>query len=612
MAKKQTIKKDDDPGIVVERDELAKKLPPDAQKKLDQIKGIVDRFQKKAIDKFDKYVSGIALLPPDKKEGSGEPDVEKINLMVLIDDQDSQRLPKEDLKEKITAIINGYAAEVDKRLSPQMLLLSELWTACFDAKYDLLDTIAMGAPIYDTGMLAAIRIAEVHKNMVLKKFEKYIVSYVLSGSLIRGEATPDSDIDVFIVIDDTDVKKMTRAELKDKLRAIIIGMGMEAGEVTGIKNKINIQVYILTDFWDSLREANPVIFTLLRDGVPFFDRGIFTPWKQLLKMGRIKPSQEAIEMFMSSGEQMLKRVEYKIREIGMEDIYYAILTPSQAALMLWGMAPPAPKETAKLMREIFVKKERMFEEEHIRILEKTIQVRKDLEHGTRKDLSGKEVDDLLKDAQKFLKRIETLFSEIEVKREKESVTHIYETAMTIVRDIMRIEGIERRKDRDILVLFREELIEEGKVPDRYLRILTDIVGAKKDFDAGRLSKATIEKVKKTSQEFIKFMIEYMQRKRGREIERCKIRVRHGERFGEILLLDKTAFIIHDIEHEDKEISKAPIRKDGSLGMPTQSSLEELEKHLATIEIPEKAFIKEPIFENLRELFGKDVEVLINY
>jgi len=75
--------------------------------------------------------------------------------------------------------------------------------------------------------------------------------------------------------------------LKDKLRAIIIGMGIEAGEMTGIKNKINIQVYILTDFWDSIKEANPIIFTFLRDGVPFYDRGIFMPWKQLLKMGKV-------------------------------------------------------------------------------------------------------------------------------------------------------------------------------------------------------------------------------------------------------------------------------------------------------------------------------------
>ena len=72
---------------------------------------------------------------------------------------------------------------------------------------------------------------------------------------------------------------MSRAELKDKLRAIIIGICWEAGERTGIKNKLNIQVYILTDFWESLKEANSIIFTLLRVGVLFEDWGIFCSWK---------------------------------------------------------------------------------------------------------------------------------------------------------------------------------------------------------------------------------------------------------------------------------------------------------------------------------------------
>ena len=43
--------------------------------------------------------------------------------------------------------------------------------------------------------------------MVLKKFERYILSYVLAGSLTQGIATATSDIDVWIVIDDTDGSK---------------------------------------------------------------------------------------------------------------------------------------------------------------------------------------------------------------------------------------------------------------------------------------------------------------------------------------------------------------------------------------------------------------------
>ncbi|MEK6921527.1 MAG: nucleotidyltransferase domain-containing protein, partial [Nanoarchaeota archaeon] len=564
------------------------------------------------VEKFGKYIAGVGLLPPERAKDGKPVNTEKINVLILVDDTDSQKMSKAELREKLQGIIITIAGEIDKNLVPDVVIYSEVWQSCYDGKFDLVQMIAMSAPVYDTGMLAAIKIAEIHKSMVIKKFEKYIVSYVLSGSLVRGQATATSDIDVFIVIDDTDVKKMTRAELKDKLRAIIIGMGIEAGDMTGIKNKLNIQVYILTDFWDSLKEANPVIFTLLRDGVPFYDRGIFMPWKQLLKMGKIKPSQEAIDLFMSSGDQMLKRVRFKLKEMGMEDVYYAILTPSQAALMMHGIAPPAPRETAQLMREIFVKKLKIFEEEFVKILEHNIQVRKDLEHGTMKELSGKEIDGLLDDAEKYLKRVTRLFTQIEKMRDEESVAHVYEAIVTVIRDILRLEGVEKVKDADIVQIFEDEVVHKGIIPQKYLRILKEIEKAKKDYDVKKITKADIENMRKNSNEFMKFMIEHLQRKRGRELERAKIRVKHGNRYGEVILLDDVAFIIHDIDHEEKEISKAAIKADGSLGTPEPTTLEEFEKHLVKVEIPGKVFIKEPIFEDLKNIFGKDVEILLNY
>jgi len=607
MAKKKSSKKAKDE---MELDPNFSKLPKEAQAKLKGIKKKLDKFKDQLMGKFDKYIMGISLLPPQKEEEKVDKD--KIHALVLIDDSDSQKMSKMELKTKLTAIIESIAKDIDKNLIPQTIIMSELWQSCYDAKYDLLGTIAMSAPVFDKGMLAAIKICEIHKTMVLKKFEKYIVSYVLSGSLMRGQATETSDIDVFVVIDDTDVKKMTRAELKDKLRAIIIGMGIEAGEITGIKNKLNIQAWILTDFWDGIKEANPVFFTLLRDGVPLYDRGMFMPWKQLLQMGKIKPSSEAIDMFMGSGEQMLKRVGFKMREIGMEDIYYAILTPSQAALMLYGIAPPDPRETAKLMKDIFVKKEKLLEEKYVKILEHNIDIRKKLEHGTLKELSGAEIDKLLKNGKEYLERIKNLFGEIDKVREKESVVHVYDTCIAVIRDILRLEGVDKADDKQVVSLFRTELVNFGKIPNKFLRSLNAIVKAKKDYDSGKLTKSEVEKVKRDSGSFIKFLVEYIQRKRGRELERTKIRVKHGKKYGEVLLLDTTAFIIHDIDNKDAQVSKAKIKPNGSLGPVQKSTIIELEKALTKIEIPPKVFIKQPIFDDMKNIFGKDVEVLINY
>ena len=42
------------------------KLPKDVQEKLKGIKAKLDKFQKKILEKFDKYIVGITLLPPQK------------------------------------------------------------------------------------------------------------------------------------------------------------------------------------------------------------------------------------------------------------------------------------------------------------------------------------------------------------------------------------------------------------------------------------------------------------------------------------------------------------------------------------------------------------------
>jgi uncharacterized protein (UPF0332 family)/predicted nucleotidyltransferase len=595
-------------------------VPPEIEKKLKALKGKLDTFKEKVIDKFGDYIVGMTILPPEKPKNPNEKTAEekkkenKLDVMVVVDDSTSKKMTKNELLKKFSTIVGDIAKGIDDKINPQCFLLSEIWQSCYDAKYDLIRLIALGSPIYDTGLLAGIKISEIHKNMVIKKFEKYIVSYVLAGSLTQGKATAASDIDVWIVIDDTDVKKMSRAELKDKLRAIIIGMGIDAGEMTGIKNKINIQVYILTDFWDSLKEANPIIFTLLRDGVPFYDRGIFMPWKQLLRMGKIKPSREAIDMFMSSGRQMIKRIQLKMREIGMEDLYYATLTPSQAALMLYGIPPPTPRETPEVMEEIFVKKEKLLEKKYVTILKNNVQVRKELEHGSKKEITGTELDKLISDSTDFLERIEKLFEQIQAKHNEKTVVNLYDEVITVIRDVLKLEGIHKAKDTELVKYFENELISKAKVPQKYLRDLNEIIEAKKQYDKGKLTKEEVELAKKGSIGLIRFLVEYMQRQRGKELERAKIKIKHGEKFGEIILLGKVAFIVTNIDAKagEQQIEKAEIKANGSLGTTQKSTIEEFEEALANAKFPHRVFIKEAIFEDIKRLFGRDAEVLLNY
>jgi len=598
------------PAVPLQNSIVDPNLPKEAQEKLGQIQEKLNAFKDKLLAKFEGYIAGVALLPPQKKGDAPDAplDTDTINVLVLIDDSDSTKMTKEELKDKLSQIIVSSGKEIDEHINTEVLLYSEVWQNCYDTKYDILQVIAMSAPIYDNGMLSAIKVAEVHKSMVLKKFEKYIVSYVLAGSLVQGKATPASDIDVFIVIDDTDVKKMTRYELKEKLRAIILNMSFEAGEITGVKNKMNIQPYILTDFWDSIKEANPVIFTFLRDGVPFFDRGIFMPWKQLLRMGRIRPSMEAIDIYFSSGEQALDRVKAKLKEIGMEDFFWALLTPSQAVLMLHGIPPPTPKETPDVLRDVFVKKEKLLEDKYVKVLEKVIKIRKDLEHGTRTKFTGKELDELHEQAHDYLKRINELASQIEKRNEQATVLQIYDSMVTIMRDILRLEHVDNVKEKDLVTIFEQRIIEKGYLPKKYLRTIESIVKAQDDFNKGSLTKAEVERVRKDSSELTKVFIEFIQRKRGYELERSKIMVKYGEKYGEVILLDDVAYIVKDIDAKQKDIAKVKITKKGTLGAQEECSPADFEKAIAESTIPPQTFIRETIFENLKDIFGKDVQI----
>ena len=463
--------------------------------------------------------------------------------------------------------------------------------------------IAMSAILYDPmDVLGALKISEVHKSMVLQKFEKYIVSYVAAGSLFRGEKS--NDIDVYVVIDDTDVRRMTRVELRDKLRSLIISQGFEAAAITGVKKDFHVQIYILTDFWESIKDAHPVIFTLLRDGVPIYDRGVFTPWRLLLNMGRIRPSPEAIDMQMDMGEKLLERAKKKLLMIAGEDLYYGILNPSQAALMLYGVSPPTPKETVKLLEEVFVKKEKILEQKYVDTLEKIRVFFKKIEHGKVKEIKGAEIDQLLIDAEDYLKRIKKLFKQIERKTEKESFTELYKNLEKSIGDILKTEGIKYTK----LELGFKKFCQKENLPETLVNNLKSFVNANKDFKAKKLIKAESDKIKREIRTFLRAVVEHSQRKKFLGVERAKLKFKNKDKFGEVLLLKDQAFIIKDLKQKDK-IKKAVIEK-GRLKEVKDSTRDELDKTLLDVEVPQSISLTPGLFEDLKKIVGKDIELLL--
>ncbi len=344
-------------------------------------------------------------------------------------------------KEKVQKLIKPFIENKEISEKLMVLPLSILWEAIRDGKYSLLISLLTGKIIYDSGFIKVLKACETLKVALKEKLERYVMSIILMGSIAQGRATEESDIDVAVIVDDTDLKRMSREEARKRLRFMINAIGRE------ISQKFEtIQVYLLTDVWEWIKDANPVIFTIIRDGVPIYDKGLFNPWRLLLKQGKITPSAEAIHRFQEASRIILRLIESEMTETVIEKLYQAMVMPSQAALMLYGVMPMAYWEVADMLRNIFVKDEKMLEEKYVEWVEDIIKIRKAVEHGKIKQVSPEEFVKQLKRAKEFQERMTKLYDQIRKEKIKDKVNEMESMIKRTIIKFLTSKGITSTKD----------------------------------------------------------------------------------------------------------------------------------------------------------------------
>jgi predicted nucleotidyltransferase len=293
-----------------------------------------------------------------------------------------------------------------------------------------------------------------YTQAVVQKFGKYIKSVVVWGSQKTGVGkTKSSDIDVAIIVDDTDVRRMTRPELKEKLFQRLCEMGFP------ISKKIHPQPYLLTEFWEYVREGNPVLYNVLRDGIVVFDAGFFLPVQMLMRMGNINPSKEAIDKHITVANELLKLTKDTITTKLTYDLEQAIVASTQAVLMELGYRPPAPREIADFVKEVLIQKEKLVDEKFYEIARDVIKLYKDIEHKEKKDVSGEELDKYYKLSEEYVKKMNEILVKIRKDKGEKWLFEVYEKAERkepIKRDgivTLEKEDIEKKAEK----LIKEEL-----------------------------------------------------------------------------------------------------------------------------------------------------------
>ncbi|MBL7169887.1 MAG: nucleotidyltransferase domain-containing protein [Candidatus Aenigmarchaeota archaeon] len=297
------------------------------------------------------------------------------------------------------------------------------------------------------------------KDKVLEKYKDKIKCIVVMGSVVRDEFKPKSDIDIFIVADDTD-KPMPFDE-KQKMDGDILKIAKD------ISPNLSFQpLYTLTEFMDYARIGHPIIYNFIKEGHAVFDVGFFTPFQRLLKQGRIPMTREAIETYMDGAPKKLMRAKTVKLLMLAEDCFYAMLNSAQAVLMFMGVEPPVPNKAYAAVNKYLVEPG-ILEPEYAEQLREIIEIRKKIEHKELMDTTGQFVDEWIDKADKFINKMYDLLTVLEEKKKVKVLERTHEVMRKAATAALKSVNKLPKKDEEVPQAFKKEFVDSEKVEKHY-------------------------------------------------------------------------------------------------------------------------------------------------
>jgi uncharacterized protein (UPF0332 family) len=287
-------------------------------------------------------------------------------------------------------------------------------------------------------------------------------------------------------------------------------------------------------------------------------------------------------------------VKKALLDLVINDIYWSVITPSQAVLMLYGLPPPDIKNTFKDMKKIFVNKEKMLEQKYIKILEEiTIKYYKGYEHEKVKEVTGREVDKLLKNTEDYLKRLKELREQIEKHAQKKTIDQVYKDTFDLLKIVTK-----KKSQKEMVDVFSNSLVKGGKFTKQNLRDLEKVIEAK---DLSKKNKLTLQKAdeaRKSSVSLINDLIEYNQRCDLVSFEKGRMMLKYGKgQLAELVNAAGKSFLVQG----------SVIKK---LGKRIEiSNMEEISKALKEQKETKNVVVDPKVFGQIQKELG-DFEVVI--
>lgn len=204
-------------------------------------------------------------------------------------------------------------------------------------------------------------------NYIRKKYGDLVKCVLIFGSAAKGQMKKGSDIDTWVILDDTATKS------SDDLEKIKVQLQLSSSQF----KDIHVQATNLTDFWQWIKMGSPELFNYLRAGLVIYDTGFIKPVQRMLKAGLLPPSDETVEIKLKSAQAHIKKIELTFRAM-VFDLRYAATDACQCVAMYYYKETPDQKKIPDILEKLV--KEKKLEPEYIDKFKELDKMWKDIDH----------------------------------------------------------------------------------------------------------------------------------------------------------------------------------------------------------------------------------------
>lgn len=236
---------------------------------------------------------------------------------------------------------------------------------------------------------------------VYERFDQMIKSIVLFGSSAKRTMTPSSDIDIIIIIDDVSVNWDNE---------LVVWYREELGNLIKLNpysRPLHINTVKLSTWWDDMIKGDPIVINVLRYGDALIDHGgFFNPLRILLRDGKIRSTPESIYTLLQRAPGHFVRAKQSMLAV-VDGLYWTMVDSAHAALIAARVMPSSPEAIAEVLTETFVKTKRL-NKKYVKYYEEVHSIAKEIVHGKRISIKGKDLDEMVEMADSFLNEMAKL------------------------------------------------------------------------------------------------------------------------------------------------------------------------------------------------------------